>query len=86
MIVVAGPASPKLGKRVAELLECELAPLEWKRFPDGESYIRIPGDLKGESVVVVQSTSPPQDKRLMELFFILDLINELGAREVTVVI
>jgi len=86
LIVVAGPASPKLGKRVAELLECELAPLEWKRFPDGESYIRIPGDLKGESVVVVQSTSPPQDKRLMELFFILDLINELGAKEVTVVI
>lgn len=86
LIVVAGPASPKLGRRIANLLKCDLASLEWKRFPDGESYIRLPVDLKGESVVVVQSTSPPQDKRLMELFFMLDLINELGAREVTVVI
>lgn len=86
LIVVAGPASPKLGRRIANLLKCDLASLEWKRFPDGESYIRLPVDLKGESVVVVQSTSPPQDKRLMELFFILDLVNELGAREVTVVI
>lgn len=86
LIVVAGPASPKLGRRIANLLKCDLASLEWKRFPDGESYIRLPVDLKGESVVVVQSTSPPQDKRLMELFFILDLVNELGASEVTVVI
>lgn len=86
MIVVAGPASPKLGRRIASSLKCGLAPLEWKRFPDGESYIRIPFEMKGESVIVVQSTSLPQDKRLMELFFILDLIGELGAREVTVVI
>ena len=86
MLVVAGPASPALGRRVAELLEADLASVEWKLFPDGESYIRLPRDLKGERVVIVQSTPPPQDKRLMELFFLVDLVKDLGASEVIAVV
>jgi len=86
MLVVAGPASPMLSERISELLEADLVNVEWKLFPDGESYIRLPRDLKGERVIVVQSNPPPQDKRLMELFLMLNLVRDLGASEVFAVV
>ncbi|RLF20015.1 MAG: ribose-phosphate pyrophosphokinase, partial [Thermoprotei archaeon] len=43
------------------------AKVNYRVFPDGESYIRIEGEVKGDVVVAVQSCSPPQDKRFFEL-------------------
>ncbi|HDO20546.1 MAG TPA: ribose-phosphate diphosphokinase [Candidatus Bathyarchaeota archaeon] len=84
--VISGPGSNALGKRLSEALLCSHVPIEWKLFPDGESYVRLKGKIKGEKVVLVQSTSPPQDKRLMELFFLLRLIEEYGAANIFLVV
>jgi len=65
VIVVPGPASTELGLRVAELLGAKVIPVESKTFPDGESYIRLLGDVGGETAVIVQTTSPPQDTHLI---------------------
>ncbi len=86
VIVLGGPASPNLSRKVAELLNANYSMIDWKIFPDGESYIKCPIDVKDEEVIVIQTTFPYQDKRLIELFLILDLIRDLNAKEVTVVI
>ena len=86
MIVIAGSASPKLAARVAKALECPLARPELKRFPDGELYVRVGNDLKGEHAVIVQSTRYPQNDNLIELSFLLDAAKDLGAERVTAVV
>lgn len=86
MLVVAGSASPKLAARVAQQLKCQLIKPELKRFPDGELYARIPADVKGENVVVIQSTCYPPNSNYMELFLLLDAVRDLGAKKITVVI
>ncbi len=86
MIVLAGPASPSLSREVAVLLDVECVEIEWKIFPDGESYIRCPIEVEGESVTLIQTMFPNQDKRLIELFLMLDLLQDLKAGEVTLVI
>ena len=86
MLIVAGSASTKLAGRVAESLGVGLVVPELKRFPDGESYVRIPGDLKGERVVVVQSTPRPQNENLFELFLLLSTAKDLGAEHVAAVV
>jgi len=60
--------------------------VEHKVFHDGESYIRIPAKVEGEDVIVVQSTYPPQDKHLMELFLMVEALKDLKASRVVTVV
>lgn len=85
MIVVPGPASHDLGFKIANLLGVKAVPVESKIFPDGESYIRFTESVKNEHVAIVQTTSPPQDTRLIQLFLMADAAHALGARKITLV-
>ncbi len=86
MIVVLGPASQDLGRKVADLLKSRIVSVIFKTFPDGESYLRLDGDVKGEEVVIVQTTAPPQDEHIMQLFLMVDAAKDLGAERVTAVV
>ena len=86
MIVVPGPASIELGKLVAAELKAKMVPVELKRFPDGESRIRLEGDVKGEDVAIVQTTGPPQNENLVQLFLLADTAGDLGAKSITAVV
>jgi ribose-phosphate pyrophosphokinase len=86
MIVVPGPASQELGQKIAELLKTKVVSVEFKRFPDGESYIRFDGDVENEDAVIVQTTSPPQNENLLQLFLMADNAKDMKARTITVVV
>jgi ribose-phosphate pyrophosphokinase len=85
MKIVLGPASRQLGEKIAKLLNIDTVPVAFKNFPDGESYIRLEGDLQNEEAVIVQTTSPPQDARLIQLALIADAAKRNGAKKVTAV-
>lgn len=86
MKIVLGPASVRLGEKIAEILNVETVPLVFKTYPDGESYFRLDGKVSNEEVAIVQTTSPPQDVRLMQLMLIVDAAKRHGAKKVTVVV
>ncbi|MGB8233846.1 MAG: ribose-phosphate diphosphokinase [Methanobacterium sp.] len=84
-MIIGGSASQKLAAKVAWSLGENLTPIETRRFPDGERYIRIKGDVLRD-VVVIQSTGYPQDENLMELFLLLKNLKSLGVERTRVVI
>jgi len=84
MIIVGGSASQKLSASLAKATNAKLAKVEIKRFPDGECYVRIDEQLKGQHVVVVQTTYP--DPNLVELFILLDAAREMGPAKITTVV
>jgi ribose-phosphate pyrophosphokinase len=87
MKIIPGPASKKLGQSIAEVLNVEAVPVFFKTFPDEESYIRFSIDsLQDEDVVIVQTTSPPQDQRLIQLLLMADNALEMKARSITAVV
>ncbi len=86
MIILPGPASQNLADSLTTELNVEQIPVSFKRFPDGENSIRINGNVKNEVVVIVQTTSPPQDERLMQLFLIASAAKHHGAQSITAVI
>jgi ribose-phosphate pyrophosphokinase len=87
MKIIPGPASKELGEKVAKLTRKEVVPIYFKTFPDGESYIRFEAEsLQGEDVVIVQTTSPPQDQRMVQLLLMADNAHDMKARSVTVVV
>ena len=86
MLIVSGPASPVLARRVADAMKTNVLQLEHKVFPDGETYIRFPESVDDERVAVIQSCYPPQNKNLIDLLFILDAAREMGAKEVAAIV
>jgi len=86
MIIVPGPASKDLGFRIANSMGIEAVPLEFKRFPDGESYFRFTKNLENEDVVIVQTTGPPQDVNFLQLLLLIDAARDLGSKSVTAVV
>jgi ribose-phosphate pyrophosphokinase len=86
MRIVLGPASAELGEKIAELTGIEKVPVAHKTFPDGESYIRLESPVQDDHVVIVQTNSPPQDSRFIQLAFMADAAKRNGARKVTAVV
>jgi ribose-phosphate pyrophosphokinase len=86
MKIILGPASKELGEKTAALANMEAVQVAPKTFPDGESYIRLESPVQCEHVAIVQTTSPPQDMRLMQLAFLVDAAKRNGAQHVTAVV
>ena len=59
--------------------------METKKFPDGEKYLRVHGEVDDE-VTIIQSTGYPQDETLIELLFLIKNLKDLGAKKVKVVV
>ena len=84
-MIVSGSASQKLAANVAKELGDVFIRVETKKFPDGEKYLRVHGDVDDE-VTVIQSTGYPQDETLIELLFLIKNLKDLGAKKVKVVV
>jgi ribose-phosphate pyrophosphokinase len=84
--IILGPASKELGNKTAKIANLKTVQVAYKTFPDGEAYIRLESPVKDEHVVIVQTTSPPQDSRVMQLAFLADAAKRNGAAKVTAVV
>ena len=63
-VVFSLPGNETIAKRLAERLSLDLGRTELRRFPDGESYVRIDGGVKGGSVIVICTLDRPDEKFL----------------------
>ena len=86
MKIIPGPASTVLGEKISELTGYAKVPVVSRIFPDGESYVRLDGNVEGEHVAIVQTTCAPQDSRLMQLAFMAAAAKRNGAAKVTAVV
>lgn len=84
-MIVSGSASQKLAANVAKELDDVFIRVETKKFPDGEKYLRVHGEVDDE-VTIIQSTGYPQDETLIELLFLIKNLKDLGAKKVKVVV
>jgi ribose-phosphate pyrophosphokinase len=83
--VIPGPASLELGEKICELTGYGMVSVAARVFPDGESYVRLEGNVRNEHVCIVQTTSAPQDTHLMQLAFLAHAAKRNGALKVTAV-
>ncbi|MCL2289013.1 MAG: ribose-phosphate pyrophosphokinase [Candidatus Bathyarchaeota archaeon] len=87
MKIVSGPASRELAESVASITGFQNVSVVLRVFPDGESYVRLDGDVLGEDVVIIQTTCPSmQDGKLFQLAFMADAAKRAGACRVTAVV
>lgn len=84
MKVLGGSASSRTARELAANLGADLVPVERKTFPDGEVYVRVDAQLRGEDVVIVQSSQP--NASLLELLFLQEAAHDQGAARITAVV
>ena len=79
MVVVSGSNAGAMAQQLADALGWAHHPLETRRFPDTEGYIRIPTDsieaIRSEPVVVVSNTFP--DSGIVETMLMLDAVRDV---------
>jgi ribose-phosphate pyrophosphokinase len=86
MLIIPGPASIALGESVAHNLGQKPVFISHKIFPDGEVYVQLPSDIKGKTVVIIQTTAPYPDRKIMQLLFMASTAQDLGAKRIIAVI
>ena len=86
MKIAPGPASVELGEKISELTGYGKVSVASRVFPDGESYVRLEGNVQDEHVVLVQTTCAPQDTRLMQLAFMAAAAKHNNAKKVTAIV
>lgn len=64
----------------------ELGKCTVSSFPDGETFVKIDENVRGEDVYLVQSTSPPTNHNLMEMFIMMDALRRASASRITAVL
>jgi len=86
MKVLAGTSNSRLCKDIARHLKLKLVNSNIKRFADGEVYVEINENIRGNSIFVIQSTSNPANDNLMELLICIDALRRSSAKNITAVI
>ncbi len=85
LAIISGSGNVPLARAIAQIVGVSLGRRLLERSPDGELRVEIQENLRACDVFVVQSSGPPLDQNLMELFFLADACRRSGANHITAV-
>jgi len=82
----SGRSNTSLAEEIAGSLKIPLGKILITDFSDGEIYVEIQENVRGEDVFLVQSTCSPGNSHLMELLIMIDAFRRASAERITAVI
>ncbi|HYD63355.1 MAG TPA: ribose-phosphate pyrophosphokinase [Noviherbaspirillum sp.] len=80
-ILFAMPGNEAFAMHLDRAISCEVGQMEMRRFPDGETYVRILSPVHGRDVIFVCTLDRP-DEKVMSLYLAARTACELGARRI----
>ena len=78
------PGNEDFTARLSAHLGADIGPLETRRFPDDETYVRLIADVEARSVALVCTLDRPDEKTL-RLLFAVHAARDLGAARIGLV-
>ncbi|WP_375691589.1 ribose-phosphate pyrophosphokinase [Pseudooceanicola sp. LIPI14-2-Ac024] len=90
--LIAGNSNLPLANSIARRMSMhrgmtvDLVNARVERFNDGEIFVEVFENVRGEDMFIIQSTSNPANDNLMELLIIADALRRSSAQRVTAVI
>ncbi len=86
MKIITGNSNKNLSLKISKYLKNRLVRSSIRKFSDGEIYIEINENIRGNSIFVIQSVSSPANDNLMELLICIDALKRSSAKNITAVI
>jgi ribose-phosphate pyrophosphokinase len=84
--IFSGNANAALAKEICQRMNIPLGNAVVGRFSDGEINVQIVDNVRGMDVFVVQPTSSPVNRHLMELLIMTDALKRASAARITAVL
>ena len=82
----AGTACPELAQQIADHLELELCGREIIEFPNENLFVKLHKSVRGQDCYVIQTTSAPVHRNLMELLILIQTLRLDSAARITAVV
>ena len=86
MKILTGNSNKNLSQKISKFLKNRLVNSNIRKFADGEIYIEINENIRGNSIFLIQSVSSPANDNLMELLLSIDALKRSSAKNITAVI
>ncbi len=86
MKLLTGNSNKKLSEKIAKYLKENLVNSSIRKFKDGEIYIEINENIRGNNIFIIQSISSPANDNLMEMLLCIDALKRSSAKNITAVI
>ncbi len=86
MKILTGNSNKHLSKKISKYLKNKLVNSSIRKFSDGEIYIEINENIRGNSIFIIQAISSPANDNLMELLLCIDALKRSSAKNITAVI
>jgi ribose-phosphate pyrophosphokinase len=82
--LLSGRANPALAEEMARNIGVELCRVHLSRFADGEIFVRIDENIRGNDIFIIQPTNAPAEN-ILELLLMIDAAKRASAARITVV-
>jgi len=83
MIITYCSSSRGLAKSIGSAAAIPVVDASCRRFPDGEQFVKVLGDVRGQDVAVICTTALNPDTLFMEYSLIIDAVKGSGCKSVT---
>ncbi len=83
--IFSGNSNRPLAEDICASIGAPLGEATVTSFPDGESFVKINENIRGQDVFIVQSTCTPTNHHLMELLIMIDAARRASANRITAV-
>jgi len=84
--IFTGNSNRSLAEEICQSIGEPLGEATVTSFPDGESFVKINENIRGQDVFIIQSTCPPTNHNLVELLIMIDAARRASAARITAVL
>src|SRR5687767_1484792 len=84
--IFTGNSNRPLAEEICRSIPEPLGEATVTSFPDGESFVKINENIRGQDVFIIQSTCPPTNHNLVELLIMIDAARRASAQRITAVL
>lgn len=85
LIVFSGRSNQPLAAAICGHLKLKQGEVKITDFADQEIFVKIQENVRGQDIFILQSTSNPGNKNLMELLIMVDAVKRSSAKRITAV-
>ena len=86
MKLLTGNSNKNLSQKISKYLKTKLVNSNIRKFADGEIYVEINENIRGNNIFIIQSISSPANDNLLEMLLCIDALKRSSAKNITAVI
>lgn len=84
--IFACPTAEKFTEEICKTLNVEMGKIEFLKFKNDNNFVQYKETVREKDVYIIQTTQPPVNERIMELFIAIDAAKRASARRINVIL